>query len=134
MKIFKIILIITLLFNAVSALFGGMSMIISPNGKLMKLDIDWLQYSPFENFLFPGMILFTVLGLGSLICVILILIKKKYGLLLSISEGFATIIWIVVQIIMIRETHYLHLIYGLVGLTILIFSFFLIRQQHQIEQ
>lgn len=58
------ILISLLLFLGVSAIGGGGALIISPSGKLLGgLPLSILAQSPFPDFLIPGIILFTILGL-----------------------------------------------------------------------
>jgi len=49
---------------ALSAIGGGLVLIIAPNGKLMGMPLSLLEKSPFDSFLIPGIILFTVLGIA----------------------------------------------------------------------
>lgn len=50
-------------FLGLGAIGGGGVFIISPSGKLFGMPLSMLDKSPFTNFLIPGIILFTVLGL-----------------------------------------------------------------------
>ncbi len=53
-----------LAFLGLSAIGGGGALIISPSGKLLGgLPLSILERSPFNDFLFPGIILFIVLGI-----------------------------------------------------------------------
>ena len=51
----------------VGALGGGLVLIVAPRGEIMPLPLSALAGSPFETYLGPGLILFTVLGLGPLV-------------------------------------------------------------------
>ena len=58
------ILLILLAFLGLGAIFGGGVLIISPSGELFGMPLSMLANSPFNNFLVPGIILFTVLGIA----------------------------------------------------------------------
>ena len=57
------LLLFLLSFHGLGAIFGGGIFIISPMGKLFGMPFSILYNSPFTNFLVPGFILFTILGL-----------------------------------------------------------------------
>ncbi|MBE0655456.1 MAG: hypothetical protein IH594_16765, partial [Bacteroidales bacterium] len=56
------ILMFFLFLLSVNALYGGGSMIISPDGSLLGMKQEWLGNSPFHNFLIPGILLLAFLG------------------------------------------------------------------------
>jgi hypothetical protein len=128
------ILIALLLFLGVSAIGGGLLLIISPSGKLLGgLPLSILEHSPFSDFLIPGIILFFILGLSP--CFISIaLIKKppnelaeKFNLFkdmhwawsFSIYIAFALIIWIQVETIFVQGTGWLQTFYMLYAIPII---------------
>ncbi len=116
----RFISIIVLILNGMSACFGGIALIADPTGKLIQLPETWLEYTPFRNFLIPGIILFVVLGIGSLFSVIQMLRKDtKYPVYL-VFEGTATITWIFVQIILSRQYFFLQPAIGAIGLILLL--------------
>ncbi len=78
------ILITLLAFLGLGAIFGGGVLIISPTGKLFGMPLSLLENSTFTNFLAPGIILFTVLGILP-IGVTIALIKKQHINLLNCS-------------------------------------------------
>ena len=51
----------------IGALAGGLVLIVAPRGEIMPLPVSALAGSPFDTYLGPGLILFTVLGLGPLV-------------------------------------------------------------------
>jgi len=62
-KIPRNILLFLLAFVGIGAGFGGGVLIISPDGKLFGMPLSLLKNSPFNSFLIPGIILFSVLGI-----------------------------------------------------------------------
>ena len=128
------ILISLLLFLGVSAIGGGGALIISPSGKLLGgLPLSILAQSPFSDFLIPGIILFTILGLFP--CYISYALIKKptnniaeyfnlfkdmyWAWSYSIYIGFALIIWIQVETIFINGTSWLQTFYILYSIPII---------------
>ena len=108
-----------LFFNGISALFGGGSLVLDPSGASMEMPLDWLAGTPFSSYLIPGLILFLVLGAGSIAAAIATVRKvNNYPLLVSLI-GLALVIWIIVQIIMIQQLHWLQALYGGIGLILL---------------
>ncbi|WBW96370.1 hypothetical protein [Oceanirhabdus sp. W0125-5] len=102
-------------FVGVGALFGGGGAIINPECAL-GASADILKNSPFSNFLIPGIILFTVIGLGNVITAILFRYKLRYQGYISSIFSWALIIWIIVQCIMLNSVNILHVIYFIIGL------------------
>ena len=51
-------------FVGVGAVFGGLAAITNPKSPL-GIPIEILKNSPFNDFLIPGIILFTLIGLGN---------------------------------------------------------------------
>jgi hypothetical protein len=82
-----------------------------PGGMLTNV----LKNSPFSDFLIPGIILFTVIGLGNILCGILHLKKSKLQVYTSGVAGGALMIWIVVQCIMLGAVVFLHVLFFLLG-------------------
>jgi hypothetical protein len=130
----KNILISLLLFLGLGAIGGGVALIISPSGKLLGgLPLSILTNSPFSDFLIPGIILFTILGLFP--CFISYALIKKpinsiaeyfnlfkdmhWAWTYSIYIAFALIIWIQVETIYIQGTGWLQTFYMLYSIPII---------------
>lgn len=109
-------------FLSVTALFGGSILILDPSGKLLDIPIDLLSNSPFNNFLIPGIILLTVLGLGSLLVISGILIKTYWASKASILLGFILLAWIFIQIYLLKIFNFLHILYSGLGIILIILS------------
>ena len=134
-QIFRIIAIILLLFNAISALFGGWGLMSDPSGASMQMPMSYLEHSPFEDFLVPGIILFITNGLFSLLFAVLALLKFMNYSWLVIFQGFILTGWLIIQIIMIREFYGpLHVLYLSVGILLITTGWILARQDQAIYQ
>jgi hypothetical protein len=106
------------LFLGVSALTGGGMLILDPSGESLSISLSYLDGSPFSNYLVPGLILFTVFGVGSFSVIYGLVRRHSFSWLGALGLGFGQVVWIVVQIAIIGETNLLHLIYGGLGLAL----------------
>jgi len=95
--IYRFLTIFILFLCAVSALFGGGAFIIKPSGELLQIPASYLEHSPFSDFLVPGIVLFSFIGISSIVVAIFVMAKKKYFPLALVYQGCVLIIWIVVQ-------------------------------------
>lgn len=120
-----VFLIILVIFQGVSGVFGGAGLIIDPSGKSLQIPLEWLNGSPFDNYFIPGIVLFFVLGITPLIISFGLIKRKYWSWYGSLFLGFALIIWILVEIIVIgyQADPPLQLIYGIVGVAILMLTF-----------
>jgi len=111
--------IFLLVLNSIPALLAGWNLMMNPSGSGLRMDVGLLEFTPFHNFLVPGIILFTMNGLLSLFTLTFLLMKKVYYPLLVSCQGLILTGWITVQIVMIRDSSWLQLTYGFVGLALL---------------
>jgi hypothetical protein len=102
------------------AVVSGFMMIIKPGGDTLYLPLSMLQGSPFANFLIPGIILFTVNGIGNLFAGILSFRRHQLAGFAGIFFGLALMIWIFVQVNMIGGGHWLQYLYFTLGLVELV--------------
>ncbi|MCO7177128.1 hypothetical protein ACFP7A_13630 [Sporolactobacillus kofuensis] len=115
------------------ALIGGGALIISPDGTLIQMPISLLKYSPFSNFLIPGLILFFILGVYPAIVTFSLIYEKPlpfvttlnfdqsmyWGWSHSLYIGFILILWITIEMYLIRGIGFVHVLYIILGLSIL---------------
>lgn len=109
---------------------------INTDGSLMHMPLSWLRYSPFHDYLIPGLILFLVLGVfPAFTFTILIseprlrfadkinLYKNRYfGWTCSLLIGLALIIWIDVQVFYLGYGSPFQAAYTVIGLLILVLT------------
>lgn len=100
-------LIFWTLFIGIGAVAGGLSMILDPSGKLLHMDamLPFFQVLPFavalfQDFLFSGFALLIVNGLTNLTAAVLLLRKKKLGVILGGVFGITLMLWICIQFYM----------------------------------
>lgn len=104
----------------VGALGGGLVLIVAPRGEIMPLPLSALAGSPFETYLGPGLVLFTVLGLGPLVAAWLALTRHPLAPFAAFSVGVALLIWVAVEIAIIGYSNEppLQAIYVVIGAVI----------------
>lgn len=102
------------LFLGVGGLFGGGMLLLKPDGSLLGMQLEWLEHSPFKDYLMPGFILFTFNGVLPLFTFTGLLLKpgwkwpdtlniyrnRHWGWTYSLYSGIIVIAWITVQLIM----------------------------------
>lgn len=108
-----------LLFNSCGALYGGWQLITDPTGNKLGMPLSVLQYSPFNSFLMPGIILFLANGIFGFIVLYLMLFRYKNYTLAVVAQGVILLGWITVQMLMLRTVNTLQLIMGLTAVSLL---------------
>ncbi len=126
------VLLFLLLFLSLGALFGGAMLVLDPSGGLLQIPVTILENSPFNNFLIPGLILFTVLGVFPALISVSLLKQPQltwvnvlnvysdmyWAWTFTLYIGFALIIWISVQTLIINFVLFVHTGYVLLGISI----------------
>ena len=115
-------LIFWTLFIGIGAVAGGLSMILDPSGKKLHMDgmLPFFQVLPFadvlfRDFLFSGFALLIVNGLTNLTAAVLLLKKKKPGVILGGIFGITLMLWICIQFYMF-PLNFMSTIYFVFGL------------------
>ena len=75
--IVKTISILLLLLNGIGALYGGYQLITDPTGSKMQIPLSFLENSPFNDYLIPGIVLFIVNGIFSFVTVATIFLETQ---------------------------------------------------------
>jgi hypothetical protein len=102
-------------FVGIGAMAGGLAAIINPQSP-MGMPVEPLKNSPFSNYLIPGIILFTIIGLGNIISALMFRFKSKFQGYISSIFNWALVIWIVVQCVMLNAVAFLHVLFFIIGL------------------
>src|SRR5687768_14853194 len=108
-KLLKILCAILLFFNGIGAIYGGWNLIIHPDGSSIQLSMSWLEHTPFQDYLIPGIILFIANGILSFFTLIALIFNFKNFPFYVIGQGIILSIWIIIQIVLIRTVYFLHL-------------------------
>lgn len=130
MKLMRIIIIVIHFLVGIGAVGGGIPAVLNPNNPL-GAPIDALKNSPFNNYLIPGIILLTVIGIGNLFAAVMALIRIRPYPYISGFSGAALVGWIVVQCIMLQAVAILHVIFFSIGVVLGLLSLYIIYAQKQ---
>lgn len=106
------VLVALLSLLALAAIPSGAALVAEPSGALLGMSVDLLAGSPFPDFLLPGVVLLSVLGVFPL-AVAFVLWRRpswpnqpRFGVdpawLAAIAVGIALIIWILVQMTILQ--------------------------------
>ena len=110
---------VLLAFIGGSACLGGGLLIVDPSGLLLGLPTSMLQTTPFENYLIPGILLFVLLGGGSLLTLGALIRTIPISPILVTAEGVCITTWIIVQITMLETAVPQQLIIGFIGVILI---------------
>lgn len=124
------VLFVMHVFICIGALAGGYSAMADPYNPL-GAPAEILKNAPFDNFFIPGVILFSVIGVGNIACALLMLLKWRFIGYSSGVAGGALVIWIVVQCIMIWTVSFLHVIFFIYGLVQTALALYILNERGQ---
>ena len=102
------------LFVGIGAMAGGLAAISNAQAPL-GIPVEVLKNSPFSNFLIPGIILFTIIGLGNVISALMFRFKSRFQGYISSVFSWALVIFIVVQCIIMNDIVFLHVLFFMIG-------------------
>ena len=133
-------LIFWTLFIGVGAVAGGLSMILDPSGKTLHMDgmLPYFQVLPFaevlfQDLLFSGVALLIVNGLTNLTAAVLLLKRKRLGVILGGVFGVTLMLWICIQFYMF-ELNFMSTAYFVFGLCQSLTGYVSSRLLRQAEQ
>lgn len=90
------------------AVAGGATLVAAPDGSGMGFSPSILAGSPFSDFLVPGLILGGLFGIGSLVTALAGWRRIRWAPFAAFAIGCGQMIWIVIQVAIIRELSFLH--------------------------
>jgi hypothetical protein len=121
----RIASVILLFINGVTAVAGGLLLVLSPEGQLAGMSPERLAATAFKNYLFPGLTLLVGIGFFSIYTAILFITRYQYSPVFLILEGFFLAAWTLVQVLAFSKLSFLQPVYGLTALIMLLFGFLL---------
>jgi hypothetical protein len=100
-----------LLFNGLSATFGGLALMTD----WIPEQASWVRDTDFPSNYFPGVILMAVVGGSSLIAAAGLVKRSDGWQLASIVAGTIMVFWIIGEVASIRGFHFLQVTYLVTG-------------------
>jgi len=104
-------------FQGISGVAGGIGLVFDPSGESLGIPIEWLAGSPFRDYLVPGLVLLSVLGVVPLVVTWALWRRRPWARPASLVVGMGLLIWIAVEVAVIgyQPDPPLQTIYGALG-------------------
>ena len=109
------------LFIGIGAVAGASGMLLDPSGKAMGMDVmlPYFQVLPlaeylYQDYIFPGIALLIINGLTNLTAAVLLLRRRKSGVVLGGVFGVTLMLWICIQFV-IFPLNFMSTIYFVFG-------------------
>jgi len=118
---------IVLLFTGVVAIAGGIPMILDQSSEVLGIQQNLLNESSFSNYLVLGLLLFGVIGIGSLVAAFILWKKPEISWITTMLAGIALIIWITAQVSIIGYVSKLQPIIFIIGVLEFVLGFSYIK-------
>jgi hypothetical protein len=110
-----------LLFNAVSALGGGIALVTGT----LPVPTMLLRHTPFDSFVIPGLFLGIVIGGSALVGAGAMLTHARRSRPITASAGVIMVGWIAGETVLVRGFSWLQGLYLLTGLLVVVLSWYL---------
>ena len=118
----KTLLFVLIIFITITSTLSGILMIVDPTGGILRLPLTLLRGTPFKNFLIPGILLSLVGGVNFLALFYNIQRHpKRYNW--AIAGGSLISGWIIAQLVLIQAFYWLHILYLVIGIFIVLISY-----------
>jgi hypothetical protein len=91
-----------------------------PRGNPYLPPLEVLDHAPFADFFVPGLLLAGVVGLVNLVAAVLVGRRHRVAELAGLAAGLTLLVWLVVEIAMLRGFHWLHGLYLFVALATIV--------------
>ena len=107
----RILLLFVIFYEGLGGILGGILLIIEPDGHLMKMPVSMMR-GTFPDFLIPG-ILLLCMGILSMVAGVAVWKRKPNDWFMAGLALGGFLVWFIMEIIIIKELHWLHLMWGL---------------------
>ena len=88
-----------------SAIIPGWTMVTSGTVGGYRLPADWLSsYSPFSDYLVPGMVLLLGIGVGGVLAAVVNVLDARLGPFAGFAYGLVLVGWIAGELVFMTQT------------------------------
>jgi len=112
------VLIALVLFNAITALGGGLGLIF---GWIDTSELD-VQPKLLSNAILPGFLLATIVGGSSLAAGIALIRHKNYAFTLAFISSLILQTWIITEMYLVAQFSWIQIVYLVIGFIIMVLS------------
>lgn len=127
-KISRIVAIILLLITGINATFAGLAFILYPSGAA-GISQSVLRFSPFSDFLVPGIVLLILNGICNIVVAVFTIHRNRnYSTLISL-QGIILVGWLILQVYFLREINALQLSMFLIGILLILIGMLINSEQ-----
>lgn len=109
-KLQRIILLFVLAYEGLGGLLGGSLLVLAPDGRFMDMPVS-IMHGFFPDFFIPGLIL-TTMGVLTTFAFLEVWRRGRNDWLMAGLSLIGFTIWFIVEIAILRELHWLHIMWG----------------------
>lgn len=110
---------------------GGGLLVLVPSGEALKMSEAMLWRTPFDSFQVPGLVLFVVIGLGSLLTAGRVLRRGAQYPYYVMVQGVLLFGYIAVEMVTIRRAHPFQLLYAFISVGLFEMGGYLARRNER---
>lgn len=108
--------ILLLLLSGAGAFYASYNLYGQPDGSSIRIPLEILKHTPFQNFRIPAILLFVSVGVLSALAIVVTIFQVTYHAKFIIAAGLILTVWMFVFIVLAPEvyrTQYVVLAMGL---------------------
>ena len=129
MKLLYPLTTVLLWLNGFGALYGGWHLMKDPTGSSIQLPAEYIADTLFKNYFIPGLVLFVMNGMLSLLFSFFVIKRSPLAGRLVIFQGLVLVTWLMVQLITIKVTFILQLIFGIIGILFILLGWIIMKSK-----
>jgi hypothetical protein len=112
----KIFLVLLTAFVTLTAIAGGLLLIMDQDGTSLHLTTSMLQNTPFDDYLTPGILLLLLVGGSNGIALVNQLVKSSGIYRWTIAGAIILIIWTIIQMLIFSGASWLQVLFLFTGM------------------
>lgn len=130
----RVVAIVWVIIISLNALAAGFSFMVTPTGADIGISLSYLQYSPFDDYFIPGLLLFVTIGLFGLVTAFALIKKYRFYPQLLFLQGCILLGWIVIQMLLVRDANWLHVVCGISALAWIAMAVLFLKGKRKVLQ
>jgi hypothetical protein len=111
----KIFLTMLTAFVTLTAVAGGMLLIMDQEGTSLHLATSMLRNTPFDDYLMPGILLIALVGGVNGVALVSQLMKNNLTYRWTIAGAVVLIVWTIIQMLMFSGASWLQILFLFIG-------------------